>query len=180
MKAASESQRGRIRKSIMLSLFTAIGAVINYFEFLVPFPLPFLKPGLANAVTLIVLRKFGAKSALVVLLGRILLSSFLTGSFLTPSFFLSVSGGAAGFAAMALLSALFGGRLNVITLSLSGAIAHNYAQIGALYLLFIRNTAVFLNIPLLSLFGVAAGLATGIAAHAVERSLENRGLLLAA
>ena len=180
MKALSENPGSRIRKSIMLSIFTAIGTVINYFELLIPFSLPFLKPGLANAVTLIVLRKFGVKSALAVLSARILLSSFITGTFLTPVFFLSAAGGASSFAAMALLSSIFRGRLNVLTLSLYGAVAHNYAQLAALYFLFIHNRAVFFNIPALSLFGVAAGLATGLAAHAVERSLDKRSLLLAA
>ena len=55
-------------------------------------PLPGVKPGLANIVTLIVLARYGWATAVWVSGLRVLAGSLLLGHFLAPGFFLTLTG----------------------------------------------------------------------------------------
>lgn len=83
---------------IALTIFTAesmIGPIV---------PIPGIKLGLANIVTLLVLVLYGPKEALFVLIVRILLGSMFGGQMI--SFFYSLSGGVLCWLVMSLISAL--------------------------------------------------------------------------
>ncbi|MCH2221830.1 MAG: Gx transporter family protein, partial [Dechloromonas sp.] len=58
----------------------------------IPSPLPGVKPGLANIVTLVVLARYGWATAVWVSGLRVLAGSLLLGYFLAPGFFLSLTG----------------------------------------------------------------------------------------
>ena len=58
----------------------------------IPSPLPGVKPGLANIVTLVVLLRYGWATAVWVSGLRVLAGSLLLGYFLAPGFFLSLIG----------------------------------------------------------------------------------------
>ncbi len=58
----------------------------------IPSPLPGVKPGLANIVTLVVLARYGWGTAVWVSALRVLAGSLLLGYFLAPGFFLSLTG----------------------------------------------------------------------------------------
>ena len=75
-----------------IARMAALAMGLSMLEAAIPSPLPGVKPGLANIVTLIVLTRYGWRMAAWVSLLRVLAGSLLMGSFLTPGFFLSVSG----------------------------------------------------------------------------------------
>src|SRR4030042_4632081 len=77
----------------------AIGLTLA--EAALPSPIPGVKPGLANIVTLAVLTRFGLRAAIWVGLLRVVAGSLLVGTFLSPPFFLSFSGAIASLAALA-------------------------------------------------------------------------------
>ena len=58
----------------------------------IPLPLPGIKPGLANIVTLVVLARFGWATAAWVSGLRVVAGSLLLGQFMSPGFFMSLSG----------------------------------------------------------------------------------------
>ena len=68
----------------------AIG--LHIFEAVIPSPLPGVKPGIANIVTLYVLYEYGFATAAWVSLLRVFASSLLLGQFLSPTFVLSLCG----------------------------------------------------------------------------------------
>jgi len=70
----------------------AAAIVLTVAEAAIPLPLPGVKPGLANIVTLVVLARWGWREAVWVSLLRVLAGSLLLGQFLAPGFFLSLSG----------------------------------------------------------------------------------------
>ena len=76
------------RKFVHLALYTTLAMAVYGIESMLPvlFPIPGMKLGLANIITLLVLKNEGIRSATLVLSCRILLSCFLFGSFV--SFFL--------------------------------------------------------------------------------------------
>jgi heptaprenyl diphosphate synthase len=61
-------------------------------EAAIPSPLPGVKPGLANIVTLVVLQRLGMRAAVWVSLLRVVAGSLILGTFLSPSFVLSLCG----------------------------------------------------------------------------------------
>src|SRR3990170_743711 len=75
-----------------IARMAAVALGLTILENAIPSPLPGVKPGLANIVTLIVLARYGWRGAAWVSLLRVVAGSLLFGSFLAPGFFLSLSG----------------------------------------------------------------------------------------
>ena len=75
-----------------IARMAAVALGLTVLESAIPSPLPGVKPGLANIVTLIVLARYGWRTAAWVSLLRVLAGSLLFGNFLAPGFFLSLSG----------------------------------------------------------------------------------------
>ena len=99
-----------VRKTALLALFTTLSLAIFAIESAVPplVPIPGIKLGLANIITLILLRHFSARDALIVLISRILLSAFLFGQAL--SLLYSLMGGLCSL----LDKTLWGGSLDYL------------------------------------------------------------------
>lgn len=117
-----------VKKLTTLALFSTIALTIFLLESLIPplVPIPGIKLGLANIVTLILLANGTWRDALVVLMARILLGSIFAGQMM--SFFYSLAGGLACLLVMAILHHFLGKKLLWFT-SIIGALAHNTGQI---------------------------------------------------
>jgi heptaprenyl diphosphate synthase len=148
----------------------AIGLTLA--EAAIPSPLPGVKPGLANIVTLIVLARFGWRAAAWVAVLRVLAGSLLLGSFLTPGFFLSLAGGLASLLALALAIQLPPRWFGPVTQSVLAAFAHIAGQVAVVYLWLIPHAGIAYLLPIFAaaalLFGTVNGLVT---AHFMTREL---------
>lgn len=148
-----------------IAWLAALAIAIHVLEAAIPSPVPGLKPGLANLVTLLSLLAFGWRTAVWVSLLRVLVGSLILGSFLTPTFMLSLAG------ALASLLALGLGRrwLGPLGLSLLAALGHISGQFVLAYTLFIPHPGLWhLFPPLLTaalIFGILNGM---IANHALQ------------
>jgi heptaprenyl diphosphate synthase len=133
-------------------------------EAAIPLPIPGLKPGLANIVTLLVLVQFGWRMAVWVSLLRIVASALALGTFLTPTFIMSLGGGLASLLALALLMRLPSGWLGPVGLSLLAALAHMSMQLLLVDLWLLPGVSLGGLLPWL--LGVAwlTGLLNGIVA----------------
>ncbi|MCL4491649.1 MAG: Gx transporter family protein, partial [Nitrospirae bacterium] len=76
-----------------VALLSSYALALHGFETLIPSPIPWLRLGLSNIVTLVTLYQYGMKPALMVTLIRVVLGSLFLGTFLGPAFFLSLGGG---------------------------------------------------------------------------------------
>jgi len=133
-------------------------------EAVIPLPIPGLKPGLANIVTLLVLVLFGWRMAAWVSLLRVVAGALLLGSFLTPAFVLSLSGALASLIILALFRSLHPALLGPVGLSVLAAFAHVGAQLMVVDLWLMPGVSL---LPLASLFLAAAwvtGLVNGLVA----------------
>ncbi len=146
------------------ALLTGFGVVMFLFESLLPRPLPWAKPGLANIATLLALYLLGAASAWAVTLLRVLLGSFFLGAFLNPGFWLSLAGGLAAVAAMTLLKKFGEKQFSVIGISLAGALAHVLAQIIVAGFLIVRRWEIVYLLPAMLWPALFAGVVVGLAA----------------
>lgn len=158
-----------VRKITLLSLFTTISLALSAIESAVPplVPIPGVKLGLANIVTLVLLRRFRPRDALLVLLSRILIASLLFGQAL--SLLYSVAGGICSLLAMAALMKLTGGK-PLVLVGAAGGLTHNMGQLAAALLL-TATPGVLAYLPPLILSGVLTGIFTGLCAGFMGRYL---------
>jgi heptaprenyl diphosphate synthase len=151
----------------------ACASVLQVAESLLPHPLPGVRLGLANIITVIAMVYIGPGSAIQLAVLRTLVSSMVLGTFLTPTFVLSFSGGVVSAIVMVLLYRLSVAgplRFSLIGISVGGAVSHILTQVTLVYLLFIRSSGVLLLWPWLALSAVVTGVITGmIAVQAVRR-----------
>ena len=145
------------KKISYLAVFIAMASVLQVVEWLLPHPIPWLRLGLANMITLMAIITAGGSFAVQVALGRVLLSSFLLGTFLSPAFYLSFAG---AIGSVLIMIAVFRplGRLSPIGVSIVGSISHNLIQLAVAYFLLIRHSGIIFLMPPL----VIAALLTGI------------------
>jgi heptaprenyl diphosphate synthase len=105
----------------------AVGLAVA--EAAIPLPIPGVKPGLANIVTLLVLYRHGWSAAAWVVGLRVVAGALLLGTFLTPTFAMSLAGGLASLALLAVLIRLPRRWFGPVGLSVLAALAHMSAQL---------------------------------------------------
>ena len=149
-----------------IARMAALALGLSVLEAAIPSPLPGVKPGLANIITLIVLARYGWRVAAWVSLLRVVAGGLLLGSFLTPGFFLSLSGALCSLGVLAVSQHLPSRWFGAVTLSIFGAFAHIAGQLLLVYFWLIPHVGLLYLVPIFAaaalLFGTVNGL---IAAH---------------
>ena len=158
-----------IKKMTTLTVFTAIALGISVAESCFPplVPIPGIRLGLANIVTLILLLYYQPHETFLVLIMRIFLSAFFAGQAMSLAY--SLTGGIFCFLVMLCLNRFLSGHCIYLT-SIFGALAHNAGQLLTAFL-FTGSSAVALYIPLLTISGIITGLFTGLSAHYLRKYL---------
>lgn len=158
-----------IKKMTTLAMFTTLALIIFTVESAIPplVPVPGIKLGLANIITLVLLHNYSAKDAFLVLLMRILLSSFFFGQ--AVSFMYSLAGGIFCFIAMVAIHRMLQGHFLYLT-SMTGALFHNLGQLLTAYFI-TAVPGVLAYLPFLLLSGLLTGLFTGLCAHFIQKYL---------
>ena len=151
-----------VKKMAMLALMTTIALIIFVIESAIPplVPIPGIKLGLANIVTLILIMNKMPKEAGIILLMRIILASIFAGQIM--SFLFSFLGGFFCLAAMICVHKFTGNQYIWFT-SIVGAIAHNIGQLVAA-IITLRSLYVLYYAPFLLVSGIITGLFTGLCA----------------
>lgn len=155
---------------VKLSLLTAISLAIFVIETRIPnlIPIPGVKLGLANIITVWSVYNCKAHETAMMLLARIILGAIFCGTAL--SFIYSFCGAAACFAICIAIKRLIP-RDKMWLMSIIGAIFHNIGQITAATII-MRTTAVLVYIPILMISGIIAGFFCGLGALAVDKRLQ--------
>jgi len=153
------------RKDHRIAWLTALAITIHIAESALPSPLPGVKPGLANVVTIVALVQYGWGTAAWVAVLRVLIGSLLIGTFLSPTFLLSLAGAAASLAALRLASWVPGRVFGPVGYSLLAALAHMGAQFFTAYWVFIPHPGLFHLLPVLMTASLIFGVTSGIIAQ---------------
>jgi heptaprenyl diphosphate synthase len=159
------------QKIFKIALLVSISCVLQISESLIPHPIPGLRLGLPNVITLIALVNLGFGSALEIAVLRTIVSSCVMGTFMSPVFILSFSAAVVSTMVMGFLFWLakipMHNRLGIVGISVMGALSHNMVQLFLAYLLFIRHAGVFVFLPWLAIGAVVMGWITGVTAGSV-------------
>ena len=147
-----------------IAKLAAMALGLTLLEAVIPSPLPGVKPGLANIVTLVVLARFGLRTAVWVSLLRVVAGSVLLGTFLAPTFVLSFSGALASLAALAAAHTLPARWFGPVTLSICAALAHIAGQVAVVFFWLIPHAGVGYLLPVFAAAALLFGTVNGIAA----------------
>ena len=167
-------RRSKTNQLTLCALLIAVALVLSYMERFFPLqlliPLPGIKLGLANIVTVMALYFFGEKHAFTILVLRCVLGSVFGGGISGLAF--SMTGGLLAMTTMSISRRL--GIFSVYGVSVLGAAAHNIGQIGVA--VFLMNSVYVVGyLPYLLAVSVFTGLATGAACAGVFRALAASG-----
>ena len=149
-----------VRRLTACAILSAVALTIFVLEAQIPVPLPVpgLKLGLSNVVTVFALAVLGWREALAIVLVRILLGNLVTGQ--ASAILYALAGGLLSCAAMVLLRrVLKPGQLWLC--GVFGGIMHNIGQM-AVAVAITRTAGLLLYLPVLLLCGVATGALTGV------------------
>lgn len=164
----------KLKRLTRLALLTAIALTIFLVELQIPSPVPIpgVKLGLSNIVTLYCVFAYGPWSALAVLICRVLLGALCSGRIMALAY--SLAGG--------LLSwALSCGMRRIVTekqlwiVSILGGLAHNTGQMLAAAAI-AGTRALWVYYPVLCLTGMAAGAFTGLCAQFLLARMRKIGM----
>ena len=145
-----------------IAKLTALAIGLHLLEAVFPSPLPGVKPGIANIVTLYVLYQYDFVTAAWVSLLRVFASSLLLGHFLSPTFVLSLSGAIFSLSALFLAQHLPSRYFSAISLSIIAAFAHIAGQLIVVRLWLIPQTGVIYLIPVFALAALGFGVVNGV------------------
>jgi heptaprenyl diphosphate synthase len=139
----------------------------------IPLPLPGVKPGLSNIVTLIVLARYGWSVAAWVTGLRVIAGGLLLGQFLSPGFFMSLAGALCSLCVLSLAIRLPARWFGPISWSILGAFAHIGGQLLLARLWLIPHNGLFYLVPVFSSAALAFGIINGLIAARLLTEVEN-------
>lgn len=152
----------KTKRLTLLAMYTTIALTIFVVESAIPpiLPIPGVKLGLANIITLWLLLCSDWKDALCVLVMRIILGSIFAGQLV--SFAYSLAGGLLCLAAMVFFYRMLG-KKQIVVISILGALFHNIGQLLMAFLI-LQSFGIVSYLPVLLISGVVAGAFTGLCA----------------
>lgn len=156
-----------LRRLCRLGMLIALALVFGYLETLIPVSIgiPGVKLGLANLVTMVALYTLDAKSAWLVLLCRVVLSSMLFGN-LTMLLY-SLAGAVVSLTAMLCIRRI--ACFSVMGVCIVGGVMHNMGQLLAARLV-VDNRTIWYYFPVLCIAGMLCGGLIGILAGMIIQS----------
>ncbi len=154
------------REDIMIARFAALAIGIHVLESVLPSPIPGIKPGFANIITLLVFLIYGVGAASWVSILRVVVGSLIVGTFLSPTFALSFSGAIVSLLVLYVCDRLnknyLSGQLSIFSIAILMSMAHIATQFLVVYVFFIPHKALFDILPVMMsaalIFGVINGL----------------------
>lgn len=154
-----------------MALLTAVALILFTVEAQIPAPVPIpgVKLGLANIITVYAMFALGPRDTLCILLVRVLLGSMFSGTMST--LFYSLGGGLLCYLVMLPLRKLLTEQ-QLWVCGVIGAVCHNIGQILVAIVIF-QTAAVAVYLPLLMLSGIFTGLFTGLCAQFLLRRLNH-------
>lgn len=165
----------KLKQLITNALLTAIALTIFMIEAQIPAPIPIpgIKLGLANIITVFAIFVYTPKDALLILFVRIFLGSVFSGQISTILY--SGAGGLLCFLSMLMVKKILTDQ-QLWVASIIGAIFHNIGQI-IVAVLVTSTIGILVYLPILMVSGIAAGLFTGLCTQVLYKKLLKSGAI---
>ena len=154
----------KAKKLTQLAMLTGLALIIFIIELQIPnpFPIPGIKLGLANIITVYALYNYHAGEVMMIVFSRIFLAAVFGGNMMALLY--SFSGSVLCLAGMLILKRIIDEK-HIWIASVFGAVLHNIGQIAVAAA--IMGFGVFAYLPFLLVSGCLAGAFTGGCAQMV-------------
>lgn len=155
-----------VKKLTQLAMLTGVALIIFVIELQIPnpFPIPGIKLGLANIITVYAIYRFRAGEAMMIVFCRIFLAAIFSGNVTALAY--SFAGSILCLAGMLLLKKIID-KNHIWLASVFGAILHNIGQM--LIAILVMGTGILVYLPFLLVSGCLAGAFTGGCAQIVVK-----------
>ena len=150
-----------VKKISFIGVIAALAIILSYVEMLIPpiySAVPGVKVGLPNIAILLVLYRYGVKSAAAVSFVRLVITSALFG--FSTTFFYSLAGAVLSLTVMALLKK--SDKFSAVGVSIAGGVMHNLGQV-AVAIIMLGTLEIGYYMFVLAISGTLAGVFIGIA-----------------
>lgn len=159
------------REDAVIASFAALAIGIHVIESMLPSPIPGIKPGLANIITLLVFAVYGFNAASWVSILRVVVGSLIVGTFLSPTFALSFSGAVASllmlYACDHFNRHLHNEKLGLLGIAILMSLSHMATQFIVVYIFFIPHKALLDILPIMMTAALVFGAVNGVIAQKV-------------
>lgn len=154
------------RRAARMGLLFALAITLSFLESLIPplAPVPGIKLGLSNIVTMYAVFVLGSRSACIVAALKAVFTLLTRGAVAAA---LSLCGGLLSVAVMLLLLRLCGRKASYGAVSMAGAVFHNLGQLAAAAALLRMGSVLWYYLPVLVASGIGMGLLTSVLLRAV-------------
>ncbi len=149
----------------------SMSMLLSIIEYAVPKPFPWMKVGLANAITLYSFGLLKDKEILLLVVIRVFAVSLIIGTFLSTSFILSLTSAITSFFTMWLFYRLCRKILSLIGISIIGAVTSNVSQLFVVNKIFINSDISYYILPILILIALIGGTITGYFSEFLKRNI---------
>lgn len=162
------------KKLTELAMLTGLALIIFVVELQIPSPLPIpgVKLGLANIITVFSLYHYRSAEALTILVARIVLGAIFGGNIMTLMY--SLAGGLLCLTGMVLFKKIIPMK-HLWFCSVIGAILHNIGQVAVACV--VAGRGMLLYFPVLLVSGCLAGAFTGGCAQLIIHKKELQNIL---
>lgn len=165
------------RKIVLLGILIALALALHVAERMLPLPIlpvPGVKLGLANIVTLTAIFILPLPQLTLLVIGRTILSSAFGGGL--SAFLFSLAGGLLSMLVMYLLVHYAYEQFSLPAISIIGALFHNIGQLLVAAVI-VHTPGIFLYLPLLLVSAGITGLAIGFTAQILLKALLNAKII---
>lgn len=148
----------KTKRIALLGMFCALSVAISYIETLIPpiVPVPGVKPGFSNIVTMFATVSLGLPYGLAVTMFKAVFALITRG---VTAFMMSFCGGLLSLAVMWILFRFTKKSIGYIGIGVLSAISHNMGQLAVAVV--ILGKAILYIAPVLMLSGIVCGALTG-------------------
>lgn len=164
-------ERTRVKNLATGGMLIALAFIFSYLESLLPvlIPVPGIKLGLANLVTVVAIYLLGERAGFFISVLRILLSGLTFSGLFTMIY--SMAGGLLSFFGMVFLKR--GKRCSIFGVSMAGGALHNVGQIVVAAAV-LQSSSIVTYLGILLPAGVLTGFVIGVIASRILRSFGKR------
>lgn len=164
------------KKYAIIIILVTNAIIISFLESFIPIPIPVpgVKLGLGNIITMIAITFLGLKEVLFIVIIRCFVVALLTRGIVTLAF--SLSGGILSALVMWFVYRYLIRFFSIKGISIAGAIAHSTAQIVVASFI-LAQTVVFFYLPVLLISSVITGFITGTVAELAIEELRKKGII---
>ena len=169
--SALKSSEAEIGHWTLLGVLAAAATAIQIIESPLPRFLPWLKPGLSNAVVLFGIMRVSPSFGFKIVFLRTFLTGLFLGILFSPANALSLVGGVAAALTMAIAFKWCSSLFSVYGVSVLGAVSNNFAQLASVGTMFGGGIPWWLNVSIMMWIAIPSGLiVAGITKELLRRT----------